>query len=192
MKKTVKMISVLMISAIMLFSLVGCTPTKGAEKTVDAYFTALKEGRTDELSKYMDKIEKEESTAASTEPHSKKDDNADEMFTSLASRIEYEIISSEKVDDSTVKVRAKITNVDMIPIFKEYMELSFGLVFTQDNAEAQKKLDDYLVECIKNPNAKTVTKEIDIEVKKKDGSWKINPSKELLNAVFGNMFTLSF
>lgn len=109
MKKIKSIIAAVLVS-VMAFSLTGCGEVKKAETTVNDMFAAFKSGDMEKAANYtnVDEIESmEDKNNTLTD---------DEALKIMLGKVEYKIISSEKVDNITVKVKTEITAIDMKPV----------------------------------------------------------------------------
>ena len=186
MKNTVKRIMALAMAAIMLLAFTGCSPEKKAEKAVTSFLTALKNVEIEEAGKYIN-------TDASTESDFASGENkifAEKIF----GKMEYEILSSEAVNDAEVKVSLKITNVDMKPVLGEFMMQALQYAFSNMAAdpapteeEMEAKYMEILTECLSKDDLATVTNEVEVTVVDVNGEWKINVEETFANAMLGGL-----
>ena len=191
MKKYSKIISLIVAMVIMVTMFAGCGEIKKAEKTVNSAFTALKTLNFENASEYMDideliKSEDEENGALSLD--------SQVILEPLFSKLEYEIISSEKIDKNTVIVKTKITAIDMKPVLNEFIKKAFEYAFANaflspqpSEEETDAKMIEMFVECVSKEDLAMVTNEIDIKVVKVDKKWRIEPADELSNALLGGL-----
>ena len=189
MKKYSKIISLIIVMATMVTMLTGCGEMKKAETTINNTFTALKALDFETASDYINvdeimKSEDEENDTLSL------DDNV--FMENLFGKLEYEIISSEKIDKNNVIVKTKITAVDMKPVLGEFfakaLQYAFANAFANpqpSEEETNKKMEEMFVECVSKEDLAMVTNEVDIKVIKVDKKWKIESADELSNALLG-------
>ena len=144
--KKIKSIIAVVLTLVLVFSLTGCGEIKKAETSVNGMFTAFKNLDFEEAQKYVnvDDITNGENS----------NDNAEAVMNAIFGNLNYEIVLSEKVDDSTVIVKTSITATDMKPVMGEFftqaMQYAFSTAFsdTQPSEEEQnKKMEEILVEC---------------------------------------------
>ena len=169
-----KKVFALILVSCMLLSFAGCGEVKNAEKAVNGMFTAFKNADLDEAQKYVnvDDI---------TDAENESDENTAIILKAIFEKLDYEIISSEKIDDSTVSVKTKITAIDMAPVMTEYLSKVFEYAIANAFAEPQltddeytQKIEEFLIECLSKPDLATVTNEVDIKVvKTENNEWKI-------------------
>ena len=132
----------------------------------------------------------------------KSDDKSDDsldldnnlFMENIFSKLEYKILSSEKIDNNTVTVKTAITAIDMKPVLTEYLGKAFQYAFANAFAnpqpseeETSKKMEEMFVECISKEDLTTVTNQVDVKVVKVDKKWKIESSTELSNALLGGL-----
>lgn len=191
MKKYSKLISCIVLIATMLTLLTGCGEIKKAETTINNTFSALKEADFETASNHLnidDMMKSEDESESVLESDSKF------ILENLFGKLDYEIISSEKIDKNTVVVKTKITTIDMGPIFTEFMgkaiQYAFQNAFSDpqpSEEETNKKMEEMLVECMSKEDAEMVTKTVDIKVVKANKNWKIVSSDELASALLGGL-----
>lgn len=189
MRKVLKITLSLFLVMSMMFSLAGCGEIKKAEKVVNETFTALKARDYDKAQNYID-------VDNIMENDSEEDIEAEVFMNNIFEKLEYEIISSEKVDGNTVNVKTKITAIDMKPVLREYIAAAFQYVFSTafsnpqpTEEETNKKMEEILVECISKPDLATVTNEVIIKVVKEDKNWKIASDDTVADALLGGMIS---
>ena len=185
--KKIKSIIAVVLTLVLVFSLTGCGEIKKAETSVKRMYTAFKNLDFEEAQKYVnvDDITNGENS----------NDNAEAVMNAIFGNLNYEIVLSEKVDDSTVIVKTSITATDMKPVMGEFftqaMQYAFSTAFsdTQPSEEEQnKKMEEILVECASKPDLATVTNEVDIKVVKNENKeWKIEADDTFVNAVLGGL-----
>lgn len=191
MKKIIRNIASLLLILTMVLSLTGCGEIKKAETTVNNTFTALKSLDFEKASAYINvdeimKSEDEENDTLSL------DDNM--FMENLFGKLDYEIISSEKIDKNTVIVKTKITAVDMKPVLGEFfgkaLQYAFANAFSNpqpSEEETNKKMEEMFIECVSKEDLAMVTNEVDVKVVKVDKKWKIESADELSNALLGGL-----
>ena len=189
MKKYIKSAISVLIILTMVFSFTGCGEIKKAETTINNTFTALKTLDFELASDYInvDEIVK-----------SDKDDSLDVdgkvLMKNLFDKLEYEIISSEKIDKNTVVVKTKITAVDMKPVMGEFigkaLQYAFANAFSNpqpSEEETTKIIEEMFIECVSKEDLQMVTNEVDIKVVKVDKKWKIESDDTLYDALLGGL-----
>lgn len=183
-----KKVFALILVSCMLLSFTGCGEVKNAEKAVNGMFTAFKNADLNEAQKY---VNVDDITNAENES----DENTAIILKAIFEKLDYEIISSEKIDDSTVSVKTKITAIDMAPVMTEYLSKVFEYAIANAFAEPQltddeytQKIEEFLIECLSKPDLATVTNEVDIKVvKTENNEWKIETDANFLNALMGGL-----
>lgn len=195
MKKHLKIIGLIVVITTMATMLTGCGETRKAETVINNAFTALKALDLETASAHIniDKIFNDIS-----ESDDKKTDelslDGNVFAQNLFGKMEYEIISSEKVDKNTVIVKTKITSVNMKPVLAEYIAAAFQ--FSLANAfanpqpteeEQSNAMEKILNESFTKVDLEMITNEVDIKVINVDNEWKIESSDELANALLGGL-----
>ena len=92
-----KKVFALILVSCMLLSFTGCGEVKNAEKAVNGMFTAFKNADLDEAQKYVNVDD-------TTNAENKSDENTAIILKAIFEKLDYEIISSEKIDDSLKEV----------------------------------------------------------------------------------------
>jgi hypothetical protein len=157
-----------------------------AEDTVKKTFKALKKYELEEAQKYIN-VDEIASKADTNE-------NSTLFMKTAFGSLEYEIKSSEKIDENNVIVNTSITAIDMKPVMAEFfskaMQYAFSFAFSEvqpTEEERDQKMEEILVECITKPDIANTTNEVPVKVTKIDGEWKIETSQTLTNGVLGGL-----
>lgn len=186
--KKIKSITAIFLTLILMLSLAGCGEIKKAETAVNGMFAAFKNLDFEEAQKYVNVEE-------ITKPDNETDENSKLIMETVFDKLNYEILSSEKIDENTVMVKTKITATDMKPVMGEFiskaLEYAFSTAFSSPQPteeETNKKMEEILVECASKPDLATVTNEVDIKVVKTESkNWKIEADETFVNAVLGGL-----
>lgn len=189
--KRIKSIIATILALVLLLSLTGCGEIKKAETTVNGMFTAFKNTDIEAAAKYVDVDEINAS-----------EDSSDSISTELVmktifNKLDYKIISSEKVDDTTVKVKTEITVTDMKPVLGEFftnaMQYAFSTAFSNPQPteeETNKKMEEMFIESASKEDLATVTNEVDITVvKTENNEWKVKSDDTFADALLGGLIT---
>lgn len=189
--KRIKSIIATILALVLLLSLTGCGEIKKAETAVNGMFTAFKNTDIEAAAKYVDIDEINAS-----------EDSSDSISTELVmktifNKLDYKIISSEKVDDTTVKVKTDITVTDMKPVLGEFftnaMQYAFSTAFSNPQPteeETNKKMEEMFIESASKEDLATVTNEVDITVVKTDNNeWKVKSDDTFADALLGGLIT---
>lgn len=189
--KRIKSIIATVLALVLLLSLTGCGEIKKAETAVNGMFTAFKNTDIEAAAKYVDVDEINAS-----------EDSSDSISTELVmktifNKLDYKIISSEKVDDTTVKVKIEITMTDMKPVLGEFftnaMQYAFSTAFSNPQPteeETNKKMEEMFIESASKEDLATVTNEVDITVvKTENNEWKVKSDDTFADALLGGLIT---
>ena len=189
--KRIKSIIDTILALVLLLSLTGCGEIKKAETAVNGMFTAFKNTDIEAAAKYVDVDEINAS-----------EDSSDSISTELVmktifNKLDYKIISSEKVDDTTVKVKTEITVTDMKPVLGEFftnaMQYAFSTAFSNPQPteeETNKKMEEMFIESASKEDLATVTNEVDITVvKTENNEWKVKSDDTFADALLGGLIT---
>ena len=187
MKKYSKMISFIIVLAMMVALLAGCGETKQAEAAVNDTLAAIKALDFETVGDHLDVediMQSGESTSSLLD--------TDVLTKNLFGKLEYEILSSKKIDGSTVMVKTKITTVEIAPVLDEFLAEALDYLFSSILASPQPsdetisaELEKIFVECLSKEDAAKVTTEVDIKVVKVGNIWQVETSEELASALLG-------
>ena len=185
-----KKFSALLLICCFVLSLAGCGEVQRAEATVDKMFAAIKSLDFQEAQKYVN-IE----DVADLDDKSDEDEYVKLIMEKIFGRLEYEIVSSEKIDNDTVVVKTKITSTDMRLVMADYLtkalEYAFSAAFADPQPteeEAAEEMEKILIECLSKPDSSTVTNEVNIRVTKtKSNDWRIEADDAFVNALLGGL-----
>lgn len=189
--KRIKSIIATILALVLLLSLTGCGEIKKAETAVNGMFTAFKNTDIEAAAKYVDVDEINAS-----------ENSSDSISTGLVmktifNKLDYKIISSEKVDETTVKVKTEITVTDMKPVLGEFftnaMQYAFSTAFSNPQPteeETNKKMEEMFIESASKEDLATVTNEVDITVvKTENNEWKVKSDDTFADALLGGLIT---
>ena len=206
MNKIVKRVGGLFTLIVVLVTLIGCNEVEKAEKSVNNMFEAFKNSDIETASNYVDFYEFQNYLTAANNSEGTiptMQDSFSDLFTNsftnmLLSKLQYKIISSEKIDGKTVLVTTEITTLDMMPIISQFVQESvknaFANAFSEEkiSEEEQTKIaEEELAELMNNPESETLTSTVDIIVEKTEKSWIIKTDKDFANAVFGGLIDVA-
>lgn len=188
MNKIKSLLSIVLIFALML-TLAGCGEVKKAETTVNGMFAAFKNADLDVASKY---VNVDEINASDEKPDGI---STKTIMKTIFNKLDYKILSSEKIDDNTVKVKTKITITDMKPVigdfFAKVMQYAFSTAMSDpqpSDEESAKKAEEMFIECASKDGLATVSNVVNIKVvKNKDGKWKVESDDKFANALLGGL-----
>lgn len=155
------------------------------EKTIEATFTALKEGNMDILNNYS--ITGGTDTSLENELTSELTGSSDvenELMASLFTQLDWQIKETKK-DGDTAVVTVDITNKDfsnvMQEVFQEIIAKAFSSAFS-DEEMSDEDVINLMKEKIEEVTS-TTTNTTEINMIKEDGIWKFSNSEELVNTL---------
>ena len=179
-----KILAVLLVT-VLIFGLVGCGGEK-PEQAVKNTFDAIKSADSETASKYIDYKGLLNAGETSSETS---DAESEEMAKLILKHFDYKIISSS-VDGDSATVKAEITNIDMKTVLANFISEAFALAFSGlDEETMDKQMNDKFTELLNSKDNKTVMKEVEIKLAKKEEGWKIDMSDDLADAIFGGMIS---
>lgn len=184
-----KKILLILISAILVFTLASCSSKETPKEVVEKGITAFKDLNLIQIQKYFDTEEISDENDLFGQDF---DVENLEIFRLMTKNISYEIINVDN-DDKVATVKAKITNFNMTIIMGEFITKALALAFGQigntevDEEEMQKQMEDILIELLSEEDNEMITTEVDIKLYDVEGEWKIDLNDDLLNALFGGL-----
>lgn len=190
MKRNLKVASLILSVIIIMSLLVGCNEIGNAQNSVNGMFDAFKSLNFEAAKQY---INVEQLTNMNL-GNNKLTGNQEMFMKSLFNKLQYKIVSSEKIDKNTVMVKTDITAVDMKPIMGEYfqeaMKIAFSNAFSSDKVsdeDMQKTMEHNFTEMVNKPDVAMITNTVDIKVQKIDNAWKVVSDDNFANALLGGL-----
>lgn len=180
-----------MIVVLSCFSLVACGNAEPTD-TVEQFMTAIQNDDWEKAYTYID---------TQTEPTDLTDlANGDEaymkqMLSAISKSFEFESITEASSDEENATVTVDITSLDfsiaVTSTMSEIMPLAFGLAFSEDEAAAEKQIEDLtaatLMKHLTNENASLATRNITLDLKKDaEGDFLIVANDSLTDAILAN------
>jgi hypothetical protein len=195
MKKVIRIMLLSLSVFVLLLSLTGCGEIQKAEKTVSGMFDAFKSLDFGTAKTYVDLNELDLS-----DDKESLTGNAEMFMKNLFNKLNYKIVSAEKIDNQTVMVKTEITAIDMKPVMGEFftnaMQFAFSNAFTPEEQQLSdeamdKKMEEFFVQSVSKPNLATVTNTVDINVVKVEKAWKVVVDDTFTDALFGGLMTVA-
>ncbi len=183
MKRNLRNWMVLLLVGIMVLSMTGCSQTKKAEKAVENMLDALQNYDLERAQEYMDVEAMEESVGSD-------DESSEEFMRIIFEDMEYEILSSEQIDDETVEVSVEVTTIDMTKFMQSYFAKALEFAFSNLDAtdeETEAKMEELMQECLEDTRDERITQEAVATVVKGDDGWKVESDDALINAMLGGL-----
>lgn len=189
MKKTIKSLSLILVLVLMVGLLAACgtKPEDAAKKTVETFFTDLKNGNAEGVSKAVvdsknfDLIQGAGSGAAK--------DAAKDLSKLMFGDLKYEIKSVKLDGDNKAVVTADITSIDYTTVMKTVMGVVLEKAFSNldaTEAEIEQITIDALKEALTAKDlAQKTTKDVKINLEKKGDTWKIKADSDFQKALLG-------
>jgi len=188
--KTKKIVAILL-SLVMAFSMVGCSPARKAEKTVDKMFSAIERADFQAAEKYID--------LGNFDPEQLDESpvgEADVYVKCLLDSVEHEIISSEEIDENTVNVTVDVTTVALGPVLGDFATeaMAYALSSAFDDKPSEEEISKDMAKLFKEvmskDDLKMNTNEVVIKVVKDDKNWTIAGEDTLVSIIFGDVENL--
>lgn len=197
MKSLKKIILVATMTAIIPLALMGCVGKQEPKEVVTTFMDSLKQYNIAKPLTLMDSTEKDGDPKTSSTDLTKvnfQDETTNNFLKAMLTKLDYEIVSVDK-DGSSAKIKAKISSVDLDAINKMIMQqmktqgAATGKVETKttNKEEAAKQMQKAITKVMESSEAPKKTTEVTIELSKVKGEWKVEPTKELMAIIFGDM-----
>ncbi len=164
------------------------------EKTVEEFFTRLKEGNIEEAKKYIDNYndlfeeeqEEQENTEEDFADVLNNEENQKLLFTDIQTNIK-----EVKKEGNTAKIQVELTTKNFKTIMTNYInkiiQLSMSTVVGGENLtqeEINNAIKDYFIEELKNESIDKVTTTQEITLNKKEGKWIIEANDNLRTLIY--------
>ena len=164
------------------------------EKTVEEFFTRLKEGNIEEAKKYIDNYndlfeeeqEEQENTEEDFADVLNNEENQKLLFTDIQTNIK-----EVKKEGNTAKIQVELTTKNFKSIIRNYInkiiQLSMSTVVGGENLtqeEINNAIKDYFIEELKNESIDKVTTTQEITLNKKEGKWIIEANDNLRTLIY--------
>lgn len=179
---------------IMVFTLVSCGG-ESPEQAVNNALTAVKKLDEDTIERYFG----EDDLLGSDDVDDDIEDiiDTDESSKLLIEKLSFDVLSSE-IDGDRAVVETEITNIDLQSIFIEYLEESFEIIMArafdaeadEDDEELEVELEQLFTNLLSDEDNELVTSTVDINLLKDESGWKIDLDDDLLDAIFGGLFSM--
>ena len=135
----------------------------------------------------------------STDLGAETDDANQEMFSAIAKNLTYSIVSSnEDAGAGTATVTVEFTNTNMQEVFAEYLSQMLSVAFEyaflpEDEQPTEEEMNemylDTFMEVMEEKAGETVTSTVDIPLELVDDTWKISAEEDVIDAMFGVLYT---
>ena len=175
-----KIISIL-VASVMVFSLCSCKEIEKSEEVVNGFFAAITSDDKEGLAQYI---------AHSNDDNVLNDYGQD--FWNAFSKITYEIKSAEidENDKKKVNVVTDVQAVDLATLYQnavtEAIQAAFANIFAvEDNIDVSDEAFDRFAKSLSSDDVPMDTNTVTISVIKTKDGWKIEPNKELYDAITG-------
>lgn len=183
-----KKVMVMILTLAFLTALCGCNEVKDAEGALNSAIAALQSGDYAKASGYINGSE-----ILDNNEMLKNAENTESLIKAMFSNLSCSINSSEKTDNSNVKINADITNVNTANAFKDTITQAFSLALSGEVSqdEMESKILEIFAQNLSGEDVETVTSTIDINMVKTDEGWKVDANEELQDAITGGLVSAS-
>lgn len=182
-----------LLSLALLLSLAACgNRRESAQSVVEA---AIKSVQAAEI----DTIAQNWGGELSTDLGAETGDESQEMLAAIAKNLTYSIVSSkEDAGAGTATVTVEFTNTNMQEVFAEYLSQMLSVAFEyaflpEDEQPTEEEMNemylDTFMEVMEEKAGETVTSTVDIPLELVDDTWKISAGEDVIDAMFGGLYT---
>lgn len=187
-------ILIILIIIAIIGTIVSIVTANKPEKTVEEFFTRLKEGNIEEAKKYIDNYndlfeeeqEEQENTEEDFADVLNNEENQKLLFTDIQTNIK-----EVKKEGNTAKIQVELTTKNFKTIMTNYInkiiQLSMSTVVGGENLtqeEINNAIKDYFIEELKNESIDKVTTTQEITLNKKEGKWIIEANDNLRTLIY--------
>lgn len=204
MKKVLFKIFALALVFSLVLGLSSCGEDREAKGELSAMFAMLSEGKYDEaMKKYVAENDSGYDFLKTNGNFNEENFAAYKIHDALFKSLEYDIESSEVVNESEIHFKTKITTLDLSPVGKELAESAAAYNAAAENAEADEKLSDSELNTILSQQMVNVSDEYlsgkDVKKRSRDveiamyydpvGKWFVHVDENLIEALCGGVYS---
>lgn len=182
-----------LLSLALLLSLAACgNRRESAQSVVEAAIKSVQAAE-------MDTIAQNWGGELSTDLGAETGDESQEMLAAIAKNLTYSIVSSkEDAGAGTATVTVEFTNTNMQEVFAEYLSQMLSVAFEyaflpEDEQPTEEEMNemylDTFMEVMEEKAGETVTSTVDIPLELVDDTWKISAGEDVIDAMFGGLYT---
>lgn len=181
----------------LLLGLTGCAPSReSAEQAADNALTAVQKWDEKTAGAYFGSEILQGGEEAPEETASAADDAMEQMMPRFTEGLSWTFTDVKEEGDSAA-ITAEITNRDLGVLIAAFLQDAFSQMMStiflpedqQPTEEEQTAaLADILSGLLDSQDIQTVTNTVTLELTYEEDHWKIAPSFELVNAIFGGMY----
>ncbi len=175
----------------MAISLVSCGGSTEAKDNVKNFFSAYKDMNLNKANEYVEDGGLLQKSIKQFEDYDK---NRIEALKYWSSKLNYKILDTEE-KNKEAKVKVEVTALNGSEIYNEYMQNVQSLRINEstlnneaiDGDAVGSDFDKAFITALENQSNSLITTDVTIVLKKKDGKWKIQNDKEVLQAILGGL-----
>ncbi|HCB99963.1 MAG TPA: hypothetical protein DEP42_01890 [Ruminococcaceae bacterium] len=177
------------------------TPATSVKTTISSYFKAVKSLDVKSMNKLStNSLSSEAKTlfdnnsSSSTSDSGLSSSGEEEMIKAMVGKLDYQLEGEPKIEGNNASVKVKITSLDMQKIFNNIMTSAMSKAYANaeagdDTSDASSGVEQEMEDAIKAKDASLTSTEMDLQLEKQDGQWKIKATDNFYNAITGNLFT---
>ncbi len=191
MKKTGKLLTVMILILATVTMMAGCGAKKDAGTAFDAMMQVIQTGDIERIGEYYD------FGADDSFLENKTAQSMTAAVTEILKKTQYRVESAEKLDASNVKITARVTTLDLSQVMNRYINEIMTMVAgdeyqakvsTMTQEEYQKLLTDKMLEILNREDIGTTESTISVTMVKSDGKWIPGGDKdEFFGTLFGDL-----
>ncbi len=196
MKKVYRAVAIVCVVAFSISTLVtGCAKkVMSPEQVVKTYFSELKAGETTKAADLviaMDSGTSGDSSSSSTA-------ESESMYKAMFSKIDAKTEGKAKISGHTASIKVKITAPDMKKIMTNEVSKMFSAALanafssssmSSEDTDSQMTAD--VTKELSQPDVALASTEMDVQLKRQNGQWKIESTKNFEDAVTGGLYSFS-
>lgn len=186
-----KIVSVLSILCLCVFLFASCSKTQSPEDAAKAYFEAYQNF---DAAKMAGLTVAEATGSAAVFTTSGSDESSVKMYKSIAKKTTMQEEGKAVVNGDTATIKVKITSPDTKTIMQNALSSAFSQAmsqaFSSDPANSQdtnSQMLNQVVSDVSKADVKLTSTEMELQLVKKDGKWKVKMTENLGDAMTGGM-----
>lgn len=196
MTKVFRAVAIVCVAAFSISTFVtGCAKkVMSPETVVKTYFSELKTGETTKAADLVIAMD----SGTSSDSSSSATAESDSLYKAMFSKIDAETEGKAKINGNTATVKVKITAPDMKKIMTNEISKMFSdalaNAFSSSSTSSEDTNTQMAVDVTKElsqPDVALTSTEMDVQLKKQNGQWKIESSKNFEDAVTGGLYSFS-
>lgn len=172
----------------------GCSliQQQSPESVLKNYFTAVKKQDADTVTKLTI------SDSSSSSSKSSSSSSSSDYVKQLCNKLDATLEENAKISGDTATIKTKITAPDMKKIMSNIITSAFSTAFKDALNSSSTSSEDYtskmnkqLTDELSKKDVSLTTTEINVQLAKVDGQWKVKVTDNLADAISGGLYSYS-